>query len=309
MNPIRRREDANRRRTNGVGGPKKSTARVGKSRVKRAPTKKRTASKKTTAPTRRRNVTVEAKKPVTKLETTPKSTPSGVRLNKYLAEQHVASRREADVLIATKKVLINGKVAKIGDRVQAGDEVTLGGETKSKRYIAYYKGRGIITHSPAAGEVDIVTRLKKDYGITDLTPVGRLDKDSEGLIILSNDGRITGPLLDPEADHEKEYTVTVDKNVTPAFLKLMELGVVIEGYRTKPAKAVGSPKNQKRFNITLTEGKKHQIRRMCAALGYQIENLKRVRIMNVELGALKPNQYRKLGEKELQLLLTNLNLP
>ncbi len=302
MNPIRRRPDANQRRTNGVGGPKRSTERVGKSR----PKSKKTAPKR---PAR-------AKRPPKALEVaprTPKVAPTvsnlpGIRLNKYLADQRVSSRREADVLIATKKVLINGKIAKIGDRVEEGDEVTLGGETKSKRYLAYYKGRGIITHSPAQGEVDIATRLKKDYGITDVSPVGRLDKDSEGLIILSNDGRITGPLLDPEADHEKEYSVTVDKNVTPAFLKLLELGVVIEGYRTKPAKAVGTPKNLKRFNLTITEGKKHQIRRMCAALGYQVESLKRVRVMNVELGALKPNQFRKLGDNELKLFLAELGI-
>ena len=303
MNPIRRRPDANQRRTNGVGGPKRSTERIGKSR----PKSKKTAAKR---PAR-------AKRPPRALETAPRapkraapavSNLPGIRLNKYLADQRVSSRREADVLIATKKVLINGKIAKIGDRVQEGDEVTLGGETKSKRYLAYYKGRGIITHSPAAGEVDIATRLKKDYGITDVSPVGRLDKDSEGLIILSNDGRITGPLLDPEADHEKEYSVTVDKNVTPAFLKLLELGVVIEGYRTKPAKAVGTPKNQKRFNLIITEGKKHQIRRMCAALGYQVESLKRIRVMNIELGALKPNQFRKLGDNELKLFLTALDL-
>ncbi len=302
MNPIRRRPDANQRRTNGVGGPKRSTERVGKSRPK---TKK-------AAPKR----PARAKRPPKALEVaprTPKVAPAvsnlpGIRLNKYLADQRVSSRREADVLIATKKVLINGKIAKIGDRVQEGDEVTLGGETKSKRYLAYYKGRGIITHSPAAGEMDIATRLKKDYSITDVSPVGRLDKDSEGLIILSNDGRITGPLLDPEADHEKEYSVTVDKNVTPAFLKLLELGVVIEGYRTKPGKAVGTPKNLKRFNLTITEGKKHQIRRMCAALGYQVESLKRVRVMNVELGALKPNQFRKLGDNELKLFLAELGI-
>lgn len=302
MNPIRRRPDANQRRTNGVGGPKKTTKRIGKSKPKRRePAKKATRIPR--APRAREAKPKPAAVPAPKTSTLP-----GTRLNKYLADQQVASRREADVLIATKKVLINGKIAKIGDRVQEGDVVTLGGETKNKRYLAYYKGRGVITHSPAAGEVDIVTRLKKDYGITDLAPVGRLDKDSEGLIILSNDGRITGPLLDPEADHEKEYTVTVDKNVTPAFLKLLELGVVIEGYRTKPAKAVGSQKNAKRFNLIITEGKKHQIRRMCAALGYQVESLKRVRVMNIELGALKPNQYRKIGDNELKLFLSELGL-
>ncbi len=243
-----------------------------------------------------------------KVVTTSKTTLPGVRINKYLADQGLASRREVDTLISDGKVLKNGKLARIGDRVLPTDVVTLAGTTKKKQYLAYYKGRGVITHSPAANETDIVTKLKKDYGITDVTPVGRLDKDSEGLIILTNDGRITGPLLDPESLHEKEYSVTVDKNVTPAFCKLMELGVDIEGYRTKPAVVVPSKKNQKRFNLIITEGKKHQIRRMCAALGYQVESLKRVRIINIEVGALKPNQYRKLSGEELASFLSSLGI-
>ncbi len=303
MNPIRRREDANRRRTNGVGGPKRSTKRIDKSRPKTKKTNPTRPARVKRTPRLCKDMETKSAVAITKTSTLP-----GIRLNKYLADQGIASRREADVLIETKKVLRNGKIAKVGDRVLPTDVITLAGETKQKRYIAYYKGRGIITHSPTVGEIDIVTRLKKDYGISDLTPVGRLDKDSEGLIILSNDGRITGPLLDPEADHEKEYTVTVDKNVTPAFLKLLELGVEIEGYRTKPAVAVASPKNQKRFNLTITEGKKHQIRRMCAALGYQVQSLKRVRIMNIEVGALKPNQYRKLSGTELTEFLARLNI-
>jgi 23S rRNA pseudouridine2604 synthase len=151
-------------------------------------------------------------------------------------------------------------------------------------------------------------RLKKDYGITDVAPVGRLDKDSEGLIILSNDGRITGPLLDPEAGHEKEYTVEVDKKISSLFIHLMALGVDIEGYTTKPARVIPSPKNDKKFNLVITEGKKHQIRRMCAALGYQIQSLKRVRIANITIGALKPNQYRKINGDELQALLKELSV-
>jgi len=253
-----------------------------------------------------------AKRPASKqavvLSSTAKVTQPGIRINKYLADQGLASRREVDTLITEGKVLKNGKLARIGDRILPTDTVTLAGTTKTKRYIAYYKGRGIITHSPASNEVDIVTKLKKDYGITDVAPVGRLDKDSEGLIILTNDGRITGPLLDPESHHEKEYSVTVDKNVTPAFCKLMELGVDIEGYRTKPATVVPSTKNPKRFNLIITEGKKHQIRRMCAALGYQVETLKRVRIVNIEVGALKPNQYRKISGEELATLLSNLGI-
>lgn len=231
-----------------------------------------------------------------------------MRINKYLALKKFASRREADELISAGKVKINGKKAVLGDKVNETDKVEVSGTDKKYQYLAYYKGRGIITHSPAENEIDIVTRLKKDYSITNVSPIGRLDKDSEGLIILSNDGRLTGPLLDPEANHEKEYEVTVDKNVSGMFLKLMSLGVDIEGYRTKPAKVKPSAKNEKRFNLTITEGKKHQIRRMCAALGYQVESLKRVRIMNVELGNLKPNQFRKITGGELKELMTTLGL-
>ena len=231
-----------------------------------------------------------------------------MRINKYLAQIGLASRREADVLIEKKKILVNGKKAQMGQQINEGDKVELIGDTKAKQYIAYYKGRGIITHSPAENEIDILGRLAKDYGITGVTPVGRLDKDSEGLIIMSNDGRITAPMLDPEAGHEKEYSVTVDKNLSTLFTKLMELGVEIEGYRTKPAKVTVSDKNEKRFNITITEGKKHQIRRMCAALGFQVQTLRRVRIMAIKLGALKPNQYRKIAGEELATFLNELGV-
>ncbi|MEK7462444.1 MAG: pseudouridine synthase [Patescibacteria group bacterium] len=229
-----------------------------------------------------------------------------IRINKYLALQGISSRREADVLVEAGKVLINGKRAKNGDQVNENDKVELLGATKSKSYLAYYKGRGIICHSPSEREVDIKARLAKDYGITNVAPIGRLDKDSEGLIILSNDGRITGPLLDPESGHEKEYEVSVDKNIGPMFIKAMSNGVEIEGYRTKPAKVTAHKTNQKRFTIILTEGKKHQIRRMCAALGFQIQSLKRVRIMNIKLDKLKPNQYRKIVGLELQEFLEAL---
>lgn len=231
-----------------------------------------------------------------------------MRINKYLADQKIASRREADTLIEAGKVLVNGKKAVLGQQINEGDKVTLSGATKKYQYLAYYKGRGVITHSPAEGEVDIAMRLKRDYSLTSVAPVGRLDKDSEGLIILSNDGRITGPLLDPESGHEKEYEVTVDKPVTGMFLKLMAIGVDIEGYRTKPAVVKASARNQKKFNLTITEGKKHQIRRMCAALGYQIDTLKRVRVMNIVLGDIKANQYRKIAGEELKTLMKELGL-
>lgn len=222
-----------------------------------------------------------------------------VRINKYLSEQKIASRREADTLIEAKKVLVNGKVATLGQMIEEGDKVKITGESKKYIYLAYYKGRGIITHSPAEGEVDIATRLKRDYSLIDVSPIGRLDKESEGLMILTNDGRITAPLLDPENNREKEYEVTVDKTVTGMFKKLMEMGVDIEGYHTKPAQVVTHPRNNNKFNLIITEGKKHQIRRMCAALGFQVQSLKRVRVMNIEIGDLKPNQYRKIAGPEL----------
>ena len=231
-----------------------------------------------------------------------------IRLNKYLAHTGIASRREADELIASGKVRINGVKAEMGQKVADGDDVQVVGKTKSKSYYAYYKGRGVITHSPADGEVDVATKLASDYGITDVAPIGRLDKDSEGLMILSNDGRITGPMLDPDSGKEKEYDVLVDKPITGMFKKAMETGVDIEGYRTKPASISASPKNDKRFSLVITEGKKHQIRRMCAALGYQIQSLKRNRIMNIELGKLKPNQYRKIEAAELKEFLKQLGV-
>jgi 23S rRNA pseudouridine2604 synthase len=228
------------------------------------------------------------------------------RINKRMADLGLASRREADALIEAGKVRVNGVRAIVGQQVADTDAIEVSGAPTQKRYLAYYKARGVITHSPAEGETDIAAQLAKVYGVTDVAPIGRLDKDSEGLIILSNDGRITGRLLDPAAAHEKEYEVTVDKRITGPFLKALSGGIDIEGYRTKPATAVTRGEN--RFVITLTEGKKHQIRRMCAAMGYQVKALKRVRIMNVALGKLKPNQYRELKGAELKAFLNQLGL-
>ena len=232
-----------------------------------------------------------------------------IRINKYIAQQGIASRREADALIAAGRVKRNGQVAHLGDQVGPDDTVTVDTPTTAKQYLAYYKGRGVITHSPAEHETDIVSKLHADYGLTGVYPIGRLDKDSEGLMILTDDGRITGPLLDPEHGHEREYDVTVDKPINQWFLRRMTEGVNIEGYTTRPAQVHAKKQNPKRFSLILTEGKKHQIRRMCAALGYQVTTLKRVRMMHIELGKLKPNQYRKIQNKELEVLLKQLSIP
>lgn len=232
-----------------------------------------------------------------------------MRINKYLAHRGFATRTGADALIEAGKVFVNGKRAKIGMQILAEDTVEVRGrEAQSYRYILYYKPRGIITHSPEGDEVDILTRIQKDHGIRGVFPIGRLDKDSEGLMLLTNDGRITERLLNPHAAHEKEYEVIVDKRVTGYFLKKLSFGVNIEGYTTKPAVTTGDPRNEHKFNITLTEGKKHQVRRMCAALGYQVKSLKRIRIMSLHLRPLRVGQYRELNSREITILCGTLGL-
>ncbi len=233
-----------------------------------------------------------------------------IRINKYLAEKGLATRRGADALIEAGKVTVNGKLALIGQQIQATDRVVLKEDATKRhyRYAIYYKPRGIITHSPGENETDIATQVAHDHSVTGLFPVGRLDKDSEGLILLTDDGRVTKRLLEPQYDHEKEYTIVVDKKVTGAFLRKLTHGVNIEGYVTKTAVAVASPRNEYTFSLSLTEGKKHQIRRMCAALGYQVLSLKRVRIMNLKLHPLKEGGYRELGGKERKAFGTSLGL-
>ncbi|MCK9351551.1 MAG: pseudouridine synthase [Candidatus Paceibacterota bacterium] len=228
-----------------------------------------------------------------------------VRINKYLAARGETTRRGADILIEDKKVTINGRLAKLGDLVNEGDTVTVrGADKKEYLYYAYYKPRGMITHSPQNDEESIEDAIRgKIRG--EVFPIGRLDKDSHGLIILTNDGRITEKLLSPERKHEKEYMVTVDKPVTARFIKDMERGVDIEGYRTKPARAKEA--GNCKINIVITEGKKHQLRRMCAALGYTVKDIKRIRIMNITLGALNPRASRQLKGKELSEFLTLLS--
>lgn len=235
-----------------------------------------------------------------------------MRLNKYLAHQGVATRRAADELIERGQVYLNGSVAKLGDKVQKTDRVELAGKTSPKklRYFAFNKPVGVITHSPQLGEDDIKTRItKKDTKISEMSdvfPIGRLDKDSSGLIILTNDGRVTDRLLNPEYAHDKEYRVRTLEPLRESFRKYMESGVNIEGYLTAPC--VVRRTGPKSFNITLTEGKKHQIRRMVAALHNQVVELERVRILNIRLEDLKPNAIRPIKGDELTTFLTQIGI-
>ncbi len=232
-----------------------------------------------------------------------------MRLNKFLAVKGFATRRGADTLIEKKQVFVNGKMAVLGQKVAETDRVEIKNHKPANhRYILYYKPRGVITHSPAEGETDIASDILTRHGLTGLFPIGRLDKDSEGLIVLTDDGRITERILNPDLNHEREYEVTVDKRVTQTFLNGMSKGVRIEGYMTKPAHAELAPHSEYVFTITLTEGKKHQVRRMCAALGYQVTQLKRTRMLHFTLKTLKPGAVYTLKEKETGFLHKSLGL-
>ncbi len=227
-----------------------------------------------------------------------------MRINKYLAWQKYTTRRGADELIETGQVYINGKHAVLGDKVLETDtvEVKRKGKQKELVYYAYNKPKGVLTHSATEEETDIA----HEVDIPDVFPVGRLDKDTHGLIILTNDGRITERLLHPRFDHEKEYVVTTKEPLRSSFKTKMEAGVRIEYEMTKPCKV--KVLDEHSFRIILTEGKKHQIRRMCVALFQEVKDLKRVRVMTVELGRLKGGEVRKLEGVEKDTFLQSLDL-
>lgn len=265
-------------------------------------------------------------------------TKNKLRINKYLADEQYASRRGADELIRQGRVFLNGRLAVLGDTVKEGDKVevkslgeSIGSKNNDSRktganqtsedlvYFAYNKPIGVLTHSAQKDEIDIRGMLEKMSDKTflknvaggKLFPVGRLDKDSHGLIIMTNDGRITGKLLDPEEKHEKEYVVETKNRLTDNFSSRMEKGVVIEdgnGKRFKTKPCVVTIVGDKKFNIILTEGKKRQIRRMCEALGNEVVNLKRVRIMSIELGHTPENSLRKIKGEELRVFLKELGV-
>lgn len=215
-----------------------------------------------------------------------------MRINKYLAHHKYCTRREADDYIVAGKVHINGRVAVLGDQVEAGDTVEVLFAKRSYTYLAYNKPRG-------------VTTPERDPE-TNLFPVGRLDKDSHGLMFLTDDGRITDRLLNPDFEHEKEYLVDVQEKLRPDFAQKMTAGVDIDDYMTRPC----TPEvlGESTFSIVLTEGKKHQIRRMCEALGYTVVDLARTRIMNVELDTLKSGATRPIVGDELEELLKSVGL-
>jgi 23S rRNA pseudouridine2604 synthase len=225
-----------------------------------------------------------------------------VRLNKYISETGVCSRREADKWIEAGRVTLNGQPASLGSQVAEGDEVRVDGDSigvkKKPVYIALNKPVGIICTTEAHIEDNIIDHVGYPERIF---PVGRLDRDSEGLILLTNNGDIVNEILRSENNHEKEYLVTVDRPITDLSLRMMADGVKIMGEVTKPSKVARL--DAQSFRIILTQGLNRQIRRMCSALGYKAQRLRRVRIMDIQLGNLQPGQWRHLTAAEVAGLM------
>jgi 23S rRNA pseudouridine2604 synthase len=229
-----------------------------------------------------------------------------VRLNKFLSESGICSRREADTFISEGRVTVNGARAELGTQVTETDDVRLDGDRigPSRKkvkpvYIALNKPVGITCTTERHIEGNIVDFVAHSERIF---PIGRLDKDSEGLILLTNDGDIVNEVLRAEHGHEKEYIVGVDKPLTPDFVEKMSAGVKLSDAMTKPCKI--EKLGAKVFRITLTQGLNRQIRRMCAAFGFTVESLQRVRIMHIKLGQLPVGKWRNLSEPEIAALFT-----
>ncbi len=226
------------------------------------------------------------------------------RINKYLAEHNYATRKGADELIKDGKVFINGRLAVLGDKVIDGDKVEVNqkGSLEKLVYYAYSKPINVTTNpEPETKDILQTTRFP-----TKVFPIGRLDKDSSGLIIMTNDGRVTDRLLSPKYVHEKEYVVRLDTPYNDAFLEAMGGGVRFDGYVSRKCKVWR--KDGDTFHIILTEGKKRQIRRMCEALHQNVRALTRVRIMNIQLGKLKQGEFREIKAQELKDFLLTLKL-
>ena len=230
-----------------------------------------------------------------------------VRINKYLSEAGVCSRRGADRLIEEGRVSINGNHAFLGSVVNEGDEVRVDGNIvkagTKKVLIAFNKPRGIVctTTDPKSKDINIIEYINYHERIF---PVGRLDKNSEGLILLSNDGDLSNKIMKARNFHEKEYEVEVDKPFSDEFLNKMSEGVPILDTITRKCNLKRTGKVS--FNITLTQGLNRQIRRMCEYFGHKVVRLKRIRIMNIKLGNLKSGTYRNITDKEYEELIKGL---
>lgn len=229
-----------------------------------------------------------------------------MRINKYLSEAGIVSRRGADKWIEDGRITINGVKAELGSKVEPGDEVRADGNLVKHEnpyvYIVLNKPVGITSTTERHIQGNIVDFVNHPLRIFH---IGRLDKDSHGLILLTNDGDIVNEILRAENEHEKEYIVKVDQPITQDFLQEMAEGVEILDTKTLPCKVEKLSSNI--FKITLTQGLNRQIRRMCTALGYEVKSLQRIRIMNISIDNLQIGQWRELTEDELSELFSMLN--
>lgn len=223
----------------------------------------------------------------------------GVRVNKYIASSGYCSRREADRLVMDGKVTVDGITAENGTIVEENSIVKIDGKEifpeEKKLYIALHKPLGITCTTDRRDPSNIIDYLNMDDRIF---PIGRLDKNSSGLILLTNDGDIVNKLLRSENGHEKVYNVRVDHKIAPDFKEKMEGGVMILGRKTLPCKVEITGTHT--FSITLKQGLNRQIRRMCDALGYRVTKLRRIRFVNIELGDMKPGDWRYLTKQEVE---------
>ena len=229
----------------------------------------------------------------------------GKRLNKFIADSGYCSRREADRLITEGRVKVDGRIGVLGDKVLPGTVVLVDGQSLTgdgeKVYLLLNKPVGIVCTADPREPMNVVDYL--DYPIR-IFPVGRLDKDSEGLLLMTSDGEIVNRLLRAAGGHEKEYEVTVDRPVTREFLEGMMKGVPILDTVTLPCKIRRT--GDRSFNIIIVQGLNRQIRRMCEYFGYNVKTLRRIRIMNIKLGNLKPGQWRELTKEEFTTLMKQL---
>ena len=233
-----------------------------------------------------------------------------IRLNKYLASCGLCSRREADRLIEQGRVQVNGEVALVGQAVSAEDEIKVNKKVIQARQknvvLAYYKPIGVVcTEKDKYAEKKVTDMIKYPVRVT---YAGRLDKDSEGLLLLTNDGDLINAMMRGANRHEKEYVVKVDKKITPVFISEMAKGVFLKELELTTRACEIREIGPYTFQIILTQGVNRQIRRMCQALGYQVKSLKRIRVMSVKLGDLRPGEYREVDAEGLKQLYKECNM-